>query len=181
MPGTLFGRLAADQRGLTAVITGLALTILAGSAGLAVDIASWLNATRGMQAAADQAAYSGAYSAGTGGCTNTAKTQAKGVAAARGYTTGVNSTVVLVTCNASTSAFTVWIGQAQPMWFASLFLSSAPTASARATAQLASKVSDVCILALDGTNFATMQAGIDRGAPALTGDTTRNMQSGIAG
>ena len=173
-------RLAADRRGVTAVVTGMALAVLMGFAGVAIDIAYWLNASRGMQAAADQAAYSAAYAAGTSGCITAATTQAKAVAAARGYQNGVNSTTVTVTCNSSASTFTIKISQQQPMWFAGMFLSTAPTASAVATAQLASSVSDVCVLALDGTNVAAAQIGSDSDAANLGGSATLNLHCGIA-
>src|SRR5579863_7534529 len=168
----LTGRLAADRRGVTALITGLSLTLLFGFAGVATDIANWLNATRGMQAAADQAAFSAALAAGTNGCTLGARLQARAVAAARGYQNNVNNTTVGVTCNSSASTFTIAITQKQPMWFANLFLSTAPTASAKATAQLASRVSDVCVLALDGTNVAAAQIGSDTDITELGGNAT---------
>ena len=175
-----FEALAGDRRGVTAVLTGLSLTLLFGCAGIATDIANWLNATRGMQAAADQAAYSAALAAGTNGCSSTtATTQATGVAAARGYTNGVNNTTVRITCSSSTSQFTIKISQKQPMWFANLFLRTAPTAAAKATAQLASRVSDVCVLALDGTNVAAAQIGSDADITSLGGNTTLNLHCGI--
>ncbi len=180
-PRTLARRLAADRSGVTAIITGLALTVLMGFAGLAIDVAAWLNATRGMQAAADQAAYSAALAAGTNSCnSNSASQQARAVAAARGYANGVKNTTVAIACNSSASTFTVTISQPQPMWFTKLFLSDAPTASAKATAMLASKVSDLCVLALDGTNVATGFIGSDASAALMTGSTTLNLRCGIA-
>lgn len=173
--------LAGDQRGVTAIVTGIALTVILGFAGLAIDIAAWLNATRGIQAAADQAAYSAASAAGVNGCNvAAAPTQARAIAAARGYTDGVNNTTVTVTCNASASTYTVRIDQLQPMWFAKLFLSTPPTASARAVAQLASQVSDLCVLALDGTNVSAAIIGSDTGAAGFIGNTTINLHCGIA-
>lgn len=180
----LYGRareLARDRRGVTAIITGIALTVVLGFAGLAIDVAAWLGATRGMQAAADQAAYSAASAAGTNGCgVSSASTQALAIAAARGYTHGVSNTDVTVTCNSSASTYTVLITQVQPMWFANLFLSTAPTASARAVAQLASRVSDLCVLALDGTNVSAAIIGSDSGAAGAIGNTTLNLRCGIA-
>ena len=85
-----------------------------------------------------------------------------------------------MTCNASASTYTVRIDQVQPMWFANLFLSSAPTATARAVAQLASQVSDLCVLALDGTNVSAAIIGSDTGAAGAIGNTTINMRCGIA-
>src|SRR5207245_2758473 len=114
--------LAADNRGVTAVITGIGLVALLGFAGLAIDVAVWLNSVRGLQAAADQAAYSAAAAAGTHGCPyDPATTQAIGIAAARGYANGVNSTTVTTSCPSS-STFKVQISQQQPMWFAALFM-----------------------------------------------------------
>ncbi len=177
----LASRLAADQRGVTAAITGLALTLTLGFAGTAIDVAAWLNSKRGLQAAADQAAYSAAGGAGTTGCpNNAATTQATAIAAARGYVNGQNGANVDVSCNAGNSTFTVQISQVQPLWFTRLFLSSPPTASARATAQLAGTESDLCILALDGTNFYEGVIGNDASAFWLNGNTTVNVQCGVA-
>src|SRR5260221_10233970 len=79
-------QLATDQRGVTAIVTGLGLTVLLGFAGAAIDVAYWLNSTRGLQSAADQAAYSAAVSAGTsGGFSTTYAQQAPRVAPARGH------------------------------------------------------------------------------------------------
>src|SRR5579862_2583727 len=49
-----------DQRGVTAVITALVLTVLMGFCGLAVDVGMWEVALRNMQGAADQAALAAA-------------------------------------------------------------------------------------------------------------------------
>ncbi len=174
-------RLAGDRRGVTAIITGIALAVLLGFAGLAVDVAAWLTATRGLQAAADQAAYSAAVAAGTNGCSSQAASdQALAISAARGYTNGVRNTTVTITCNPSASTFTVRIAQVQPLWFTALFLTHAPTAAAQATAQLAGKVSDLCVLALDGTNVSAAQIGSDSSAAGVSGNTTLNLHCGIA-
>jgi len=187
-------RLAADQRGVTAIITGMALTIILGFAGLAVDVAYWLNATRGMQAAADAATYSAATAAGSFGCSSTtAVPQAIAIAAARGYgaggtpttvshttTVSDDTTTLTITCTPSNSNFTVKIDQQQPMWFARLFMSTAPIATVSATAQLAGTVSDLCILALDGTSVSEGITGNDANAFWLNGNTTINVACGVA-
>lgn len=177
----LASSLAADRRGVTAIVTGFALTVLMGFAGLAVDVAAWLNATRGMQAAADQAAYSAALAAGTSSCSSPgAVPQARAIAAARGYTDGVKNTSVGIACNSSAATFTVTISQLQPMWFTNLFLATAPTAQAVATAKLAGKVSDLCVLALDGTNVAAGVIGSSSSAAWFNGNTTVNLRCGLA-
>ena len=187
-------RLAEDRRGVTAIVTAIALTVLLGFAGLAIDVAYWLNATRGMQAAADQAAYSAASAAGTDSCTSTkAVPQAIAIVAARGYpvrgtptTSGGITTVsdgttgVVINCNSSASTFKVTVSQVQPMWFTRLFMSTAPTGAANATAMLASQVSDLCILALDGTNVSAATVGNDADSAEFTGNTNLNVKCGIA-
>src|SRR5688572_20881506 len=99
-------RLAGDRSGVTAIVTGIGLTMLLGFAGAAVDVAYWLNSTRGLQSAADQAAYSAAVSAGSIGCSSTTYAQqARAVAAARGYIDGQNATTVTITCQPSNLSF----------------------------------------------------------------------------
>lgn len=176
----LAGRLASDRRGVAAIFTGFGLVVLLGFAGLAIDVAKWLNASRAVQSAADQGAYSAASAAGTNGCLDAAATQATAVVAARGYVNGQNGSTVSVTCNSTNSTYTVQISQLQPMWFTRLFLSNAPTATGSATAQVAGVASDLCILALDGTNFYEGVVGSDASAFWLNGNTTVNIQCGVA-
>jgi Flp pilus assembly protein TadG len=182
---SLSRRLVADQRGVTAIITALGLVVLMGFAGAAIDVGAWLNAVRGLQSAADQGAYSAADAAGVTGCSSTtATTQATAIVAAHGYVNGVNGVVVNINCNSGNATFTVKVSQLQPMWFTHLFLTNPPTASASATAQLASQVSDMCILALDGLHYdytgAQYAAGVDADAADLNGNVTLNVNCGIA-
>lgn len=173
-------RLTADQRGVTAIVTGIALTIILGFAGLAIDVAYWLNATRAIQAAADQAAYSAAAAAGTNFCPNNASTvQAQAVAAARGFVNGQNDTTVAITCP-STESFKVTISQGQPMWFTRLFMETAPSATHSAAARIAGKKTDLCILALDGTNPSEAYVGGDGNVLAVQGSATVTVHCGVA-
>jgi Flp pilus assembly protein TadG len=173
--------LARDARGVTAVVTGIALTVILGFAGLAIDIAAWLNATRGLQAAADQAVYSAAGAAGTNTCPNsTATAQAMAIAAANGYTNGQNDTTVSVSCGFDNTAFAVTISQIQPMWFSALFLTGPPTATRTAMAQIAGQKSDLCILALDGTNPSEGYVGSDVNAMYVTGSANIDIACGVA-
>src|SRR5437660_9589305 len=56
----LIRRIAADQRGVSAIITAIALTTLAGFCGLAVDVVMWEVNQRTIQGVADQAALAAA-------------------------------------------------------------------------------------------------------------------------
>jgi Putative Flp pilus-assembly TadE/G-like len=173
-------RMAADERGITAVITALGIVVLMGFAGLGVDVAKWLSSTRAIQAAADQAAYSAASAAGTTFCPNDASTmQAKAVAAARGFVNGQDDTTVSVTCP-STESFKVTITQGQPMWFTRLFLETAPSATRSAAARVAGKKTDLCILAIDGTNPSEAHVGADANVLAVQGSATVNVDCGVA-
>jgi Flp pilus assembly protein TadG len=173
-------RLASDQRGVTAIVTGLGIAVLLGFAGVAIDVSYWLNSTRGLQAAADQAAYSAAVSAGSAGCSSaTWNQQALAIAAARGYIDGQNATIT-TSCRSSDVSFTVRIDQTQPRWFTNLFLSSAPQASASATAQAAGKASDLCVLALAGTNVDEGVIGTDVSALWLNGNAGAGLHCGVA-
>lgn len=177
---TTLRRVMGDRSGATAVIAGVSLTLLVGSLGLAIDVADWLNAVGSMQAAADQGAYSAASAAGTGACPNdAATTQAKAIVGARGYVDGQNNTTVSVSCANSTS-FKVSVSQDQPMWFTKLFLSSAPKATRSAVARVAGKQTDLCILALDGTNPSSGYTGSDDDSMYVTGSTNVNVGCGIA-
>jgi hypothetical protein len=174
-------RIAADQRGVATIFTGFALLAVFGFAGAAIDVGKWLNAVRSLQTAADQAAFSAASAAGASGCASQAAFhQATAVAAARGYIDGRNSVLVTTTCDAGSSAFTVKIDEEQPLWFTRLFLPQAPTASAQATAQAAAAVSDVCVLALDGTSIAEGIVGDDASAFWLNGNTEVNLRCSVA-
>lgn len=173
-------RLAADRRGVTAVITALGLVVLMGFGGLAIDVAKWLSATRSIQSAADQGAYSAAGAAGTGTCPNDAAAkQATAIVAARGYINGQDDTTVSITCPSSTS-FKVTVAQGQPMWFTRLFLATAPTATRSASAQIAGKETDLCILALDGYNPSEDYVRSDANAFYVAGAATVNVGCGVA-
>ena len=175
-------RLAADRRGVAAIVVGIALAVLLGFAGLAVDVAAWLNATRGMQAAADQAAYSAAVAGAASGCTQsaTAIAQAKAIAGARGYVGGQSGTVVNASFKSSNCTYTVAISQPQPMWFSRLFMSKAPTAGAQAVARVAGKNTDLCVLATDGTDPSEGRIGSDTNALYVKGSAGISVKCGVA-
>src|SRR5829696_1753427 len=173
-------RMAADERGITAVVTALGIVVLMGFAGLGVDVTKWLSSTRAIQAAADQAAYSAASAAGTTFCPNNASTtQAKAVAGARGFVHGQDNTTVSVTCP-TTESFKVSITQGQPMWFTRLFLETAPSATRSAAARVAGKKTDLCILALDGTNPSEAYVGADANVLAVQGSANVTVECGVA-
>jgi len=170
-------RLVHDRQASVAVTFGLSATLLFGFAGLAIDVGFWQTAKHKMQWAADQASFSAAIAVKGGAGSADAIKTAQGVAAQMGYvgnatncTRNTSNNITVCVNNPPTSgnyttnhnAFEVIISQPQPMWFAGLFLSSAPTASARAVA-VAGVSGNYCILLLQptGTDISL------QGSPAL--------------
>lgn len=162
--------LASDERGITAVTTGLALAMLAGFAGLAIDASAWQTEKRNMQGAADQAAYSAAVAVNTNASSN-GTLNAKGVTAQMGYVDGQNNVTVTVnnpplsgSYTTDNKAWEVIITKPQPLWFARLFMASAPSASARAVA-IPGVPGSFCLLALDASDSGTISI---QGTPQIT-------------
>ena len=77
------------------MIRGLAITVILGFAGLAVDVANREVTQRSVQGAADQAAYSAVVANEAGGGASPT-TQAKGVTASFGFVDGTNNTTFTV-------------------------------------------------------------------------------------
>src|ERR1700752_2136209 len=90
----LAARLAADESGFSAVLTGIAATVLLGFGGLAVDVGYWQWNQRNMQGAADQAAFAAATAAHNLATTAVATTTAKGITAAMGFVDGSGGVTV---------------------------------------------------------------------------------------
>ena len=149
-----------DRQGVTAVATALAMTVLAGFAGIATDVAFWETAKRDMQGAADEAAYTAAIAADSTGVTGSSSSNctapcinAKGITAKMGYVDAQGGVTVVVnnppSAGASAGSSRGWeviVTKPQPMWFARVFMSTAPTASARAVALVNP---GACVIALD--------------------------------
>ena len=156
-------RLRRDRHGIIAIATGLTLTALVGFAGLAVDVGAWHVTQRRMQDAADDAAFSAAVAAHAGG---TPIASAKGITASAGFIDGQNGVTVVVN-NPPTqgryagngNGWEVVITQPQERWFASLYLSSPPVASARAVAHSQAGNSPYCVLALNQSGTGVKVSG----------------------
>src|SRR5437868_6849078 len=93
---SLLSRLAADERGFSAVLTGIAASVLLGFGGLAVDVGYWQWNQRNMQGAADQAAFAAASARQGGSTTAVATNTGKSIAAAMGFADGQNNVTILV-------------------------------------------------------------------------------------
>jgi hypothetical protein len=154
-----------SDRGQIIPIVALGLTLLMGSAALAVDVGFWRYQQRLEQAAADSAAIAGAngvpYAA-----TNSVTTTAAADASANGFTDGNAGATVTVNWPPQTgphagngNAVEVIITKVQPSFFAGIFGNS-QTVSARSVAVL-SDVAAGCIYVLKGnlSGDVTLQGG----------------------
>jgi Flp pilus assembly protein TadG len=101
------------QRGQLLVIFALSLTVLIGFAGLAVDAGSTFAQQRGQQTASDLAALAAANDYLINGNATLATDRARTVAAANGFTHGVDNTVVAVTMGTS-NGFTARVAISSP-------------------------------------------------------------------
>jgi len=141
---------AVDRRGAMAMTLGLMMTGFAGMVALSVDVSDWYGTRRAMQSAADAGALGGALAL-KGGATNSQAISAGTTdAQLNGGGLGAGATVN-VSINASTQAVTATVSKKATLLLSGLFLSSAPTITATATAGLVSTSSNgtqppVCLL-----------------------------------
>ncbi|HKS89217.1 MAG TPA: pilus assembly protein TadG-related protein [Stellaceae bacterium] len=180
-------RLADDQRGIAAVVTAIALVVLMGFCGLAVDVVMWEVNERAMQGAADQAALAAASAFRSTLQTTLNQTPlgqsqiAINAAYAAVERNGYPSSEVTVAAynNGSTctgnGCLKVTITQQQPRYFTAVFMSTGPTASASAVGScsgcqngafnLTSNGGAACVMALDASGKGVVTTS---GNPTMT-------------
>lgn len=164
-PGDLAHRLRADRSGNVAIISALAITMLCGVIGLAVDLGVWFKTTRAMQNAADAAAVAAARD----GTSNYAST-GKAVAGQYGFVDGTGGFHVTLTNAATcptgkTDCYQAVINEATPPQFFSAVLGLAPPAlagQAMVDPVANPTVHQYCLLALasSGTTPAILANGV---------------------
>ncbi|HUZ74672.1 MAG TPA: pilus assembly protein TadG-related protein [Stellaceae bacterium] len=169
-------RLVKDHEGGVAVLTAVSLTTLLGFAGLGTEATLWYVAKRNMQGATDAAAFTAATAENAGQNSTAFAAAAKAITAQYGFTNGADNVVVTVnnppqsgSYTTNSSAIEVIVQQRQTMLFSGLFMSTAPTISARAVAVATPTTSgsgggDGCVLALDSGNVTDVT---DSGSTSL--------------
>jgi Flp pilus assembly protein TadG len=166
-----------DRRGNALIIAGAALPLLIGAAGLGTDTVQWVLWKRELQRAADSGALGGAY----------AQLQSASVSTAvSAHITDNNHTgIALLTAPVITypadvagkysSAVKVSLSMQRTLGFSSLFLSTAPTITADATAALVNSGS-YCVVALNKTTDSSIIVGgsssINMGCGAISNSTS---------
>src|SRR5690348_5939252 len=152
-----------DRRGNALVIAGASLPLVIGSAGLATDTIQWALWKRQLQRAADSAAVAGVYAEAQNNAVSTCSSYSSSTYAQPvGWDVRKNNKVwATTTCtvhNPPTSgsytadnyAVNVALSVQQTLPFSGMFVSTAPTISAAATATLIDTGS-YCLVALKNT------------------------------
>jgi Flp pilus assembly protein TadG len=175
---SFFRKLWRNKRGNALVIAGAALPLVIGSAGLASDTIQWVLLKRQLQRAADSAAIAGVYARVLGNDqtaavnTDLTKNQNTGYALQTGYPQITNPAIAN-----TTNAVRVVLQVTQPLHFSSLFISTAPSIQASATAATLA-TGNYCVVSLENTTATGITASgnstINLGCGMITNSTSLN-------
>lgn len=169
--GGFLGRLRRNERGGVLIIVAASLPLTIGSAALTTDMIQWVVWKRELQRQADSGALAGAYAL------TQSKTVSSTVTADLTKNADTNLTVASTIENAptagsyagNTKAVRVILTTSHKLPFSSLFLTTAPTITAEATAAVVAS-GEYCVVALE----KTASVGISIG-----GNATVNMGCGM--
>ena len=141
-------RLWCDKRGNVLAMTAIALPVILGAVGLAVDTTQWVLTKRQMQSVADSAALSGSYTAIQGGDIDYAVDQ--DVTRRRSGFDGLTTMATLSPTSRPGDPYAVEVILAAPapLTFSKLFLSKPMMISVKATATMI-ETDDFCAFSLD--------------------------------
>jgi len=155
----LWRRLRRDRSGNVIALTGVALPMVIGAAGLATDTIQWATWKRELQRTADTAALAGVYASAQGEAVNTAVSTAisKTHNAKVGLLTGYPQ-ISQPTSTSYTNGVQVVVATQRKLSFSSLFLSTPPTLTATARAGLVAE-GDYCLVALDPSSTSGVTIG----------------------
>lgn len=165
-------RFGKDTFGGVMIYVGLAMPVLLGVSGLAVDGSIWLANKRSMQATADAAAYSAALEMTRINDDSLAKSRAIADAAENQYNAAagdiiqINSPPLYGAYSGNNGAFEAIVSRPSPSFLSRLIHGEQVTVSARAVAIVANPGGTPCVLALDSfmqdaikINNGTMNTG----------------------
>ncbi len=171
-------RLKRDSSGNVLMLMGLAMPILVGGAGLAVDVSQWYLWRREMQFAVDQAAMSGSYALSHGRNSQQSIARAQAELTSNKDIVSFMSTPTINVGNygsGANNAVEVKVTATKSLPFSSVLLSSAPTISVTAKAAFESTTTtttyDSCLISTATTGSSTIN---------LWGNGTVNLGCGIA-
>ena len=159
----LLRRLSRDQRGATAITTGLVLLVLVGFVGLGTEVGMWYAERRAMQNASDAAALGAGFDIYENGKKSTGIVAAGQADSARnGFTNGTNNVTVTVNyppksgkyANKNTAVETV-VTKTRASLFAAFFMDGPVDIKVRSVATV-KYISVYCILALSPHDEAAL-------------------------
>ena len=153
-------RLLKDSEGNALAIAGAALPLLIGAAGLAADTIQWTLWKRELQRAADSAAVAGVYDrVATGNTTGTSDVVDHDLTLNHHTGIGLVATYPQVSFPADTGDLEdqvrVVLAVQKPLPFSSMFMNTAPTIIARATAASVPGADEYCVVALEKNSAKT--------------------------
>jgi Putative Flp pilus-assembly TadE/G-like len=153
-------RLVRDRRGALLATTAAALPVIAGFAGLGIEVGMWYSDKRDLQTAADAAALSGAFERVRGnpsGLQGAARYEAQrnGFAIGGPNTIHVNNPPLAGSRAGETTAVEVVLTRPHKLLFSTLMLSADVDITARSTAAV-DTTGEACVLALDRTANAAL-------------------------
>jgi Flp pilus assembly protein TadG len=183
-----FKRLFNNRRGNALVITGAALPLIIGSAGIATDTIQWVLWKRQLQRVADSAAEAGAYAKVAGATLDNCSTiSSAAYTAPVAYDAKKNDYLPQTpTCTASnppstgsytgdSNAVQVTVSLQRSLSFSSIFLSTAPTITATATATIVPS-GKYCVVSLESGSTtgidATGSTNVSLGCGMITNSTS---------
>lgn len=180
----LFSKLWNDKRGNALIIFGASLPMIMGAVGLASDTIQWALWKRELQRAADSAAVAGVYAKVQGASYSSAVTtdlarnnDISGITVATSATSAPSAGAY----TSDSNAVRVSLQAQQQLSFSSMFLSSAPTITATATATIV-PTGEYCVVSLINTATTGITVGgttdVDLGCGMITNSTS--MDAAIA-
>ena len=183
--------LADDSSGTVLTITALAMPVLIGFAGLAVDAASWFVQKRILQASADAAAVAAAIESHRGAPAALANLAAAADAARNGYDAAHDSLQVNLPPASgrfagAAGAAEALISREAPTFFTRALIATPPTISARAVAVADSEAAKNCVWALDPKEKAALkvsgnaEVALDCGVVVNSSHADALMQTGAS-
>ncbi len=164
-----FKRLWNDKRGSVLVIAGMAMPLLLGSVGLATDTIQWALWKRQLQRSADSAAMAGVYAISAGVESHTEAVDRDLVTNQRTGIALSSKVVTTPTVSGFSDAVRVNLAVQKSLPFSSMFMTTAPTIKAEATAAI-SKEGNYCMKGLKNTTDPSIR---------INGNVTINMGCGI--
>ena len=181
-----FKKLWNDDRGNMLVISGVALPLLIGAAGLATDTIQWALWKRELQRAADSAAIAGVYdrSQAAGATTNTTSAVNRDLTLNNHVNIGLQSGYPQIAFPADTSTKKYQVGVTlavrKELGFSGMFMDQAPLIRASATAASVPGTDSYCVVSLENTTKTGIEGSGNANVEFTCGMITNSVSTNAA-